>query len=84
VAKLLGQLVQHHDVRHTSILVSPDYLRLRATLIDALRTFTEAARAVGAALHRLESEAAKDITAAATKGRAPAVLEQAALPPPPY
>jgi hypothetical protein len=27
VAKLLGQLIQHHDVRHTSILINPDYLR---------------------------------------------------------
>lgn len=69
VGKLLGQLIQHHDVRHTSILISPDYLRLRATLIDALRPFPDAMRAVGAALHALESDAARDITA-----RKPAAL----------
>ncbi len=36
VGKLLGQLVSRHDVRHTSILVSPDYLKLRAVLTAAL------------------------------------------------
>jgi len=73
-AKLLGQLVQHHQVTHASLLVSPDYLRLREALVLALRPFPEAARAVGAALHRLESEAAKDITSTG-KGTAPALIE---------
>jgi hypothetical protein len=70
VAKLLGQLVQVHDVRHTNLLVSPDYLKLRTALVDALRPFPEAGRAVAAALHRLESDAATDISAAASTGRA--------------
>ncbi|EAQ34556.1 hypothetical protein NB311A_06046 [Nitrobacter sp. Nb-311A] len=92
VAKLLGQLVQVHDVRHTNLLVSPDYLKLRSTLIAALKPFPEAARAVGAALHRLESDAATDITAAAGKGRAraePVLIDHQSaapvtvLPPPP-
>jgi hypothetical protein len=83
VGKLLGQLVQRHDVRHTSVLLSPDYLALRAALITALKPFPEAAKAVGAALYRLESDAAKDITDAAPKC-APVVIEhQAPLPPPP-
>lgn len=86
VAKLLGQLVQHHDVRHTSILISPDYLRLRATLVAALRPYPEAARAVGAALHAMEAEAATDITARA--GKAPLTIEHTPpaaqpMPPPP-
>ena len=84
--------MRHHDVRHTSILISPDYLRLRSTLVDALRPFPDAMRAVGAALHRMESDAAKDITAAAaSKGRArpePVLLEHVptapAIPSPPY
>jgi hypothetical protein len=67
VGKLLGMIVQRHDVRSTSLLVSPDYLKLRSTLIDALRPFPDAAKHVGAALHRLESDAAHDITAAASK-----------------
>jgi hypothetical protein len=90
VAKLLGQLIQVHDVRHTNLLVSPDYLKLRSTLIAALRPFPDAARAVGEALHRLESDAALDITAAASKGRArpePVLIEHESavtvLPPPP-
>ena len=94
VAKLLGQLVQVHDVRHTNLLVPPDYLKLRSTLIAALRPFPDAARAVGEALHRLESDAALDITAAAGKGRGrpePVLIEHeptapapvTVLPPPP-
>lgn len=64
VAKLLGQLVQHHEVKRTSILVSADYLQLRATIVSAVRPYPEAARTVAAALHALETEAASDIMAA--------------------
>ncbi len=60
VSRLLGQLVQRHDVRHRSILVLPDYLRLRQALIEALRPFPDAARAVGRALHTIEAEAATE------------------------
>jgi hypothetical protein len=81
VAKLLGQLVQHHSVSNTNLLISPDYVRLRSALVDALRPYPDAARAVGAALHRLESDAAQGITAAANKGRAPVLIEH--VPPPP-
>jgi L-serine deaminase len=72
VAKLLGQLVQVHEVRKTSILISADYLALRAALVRALRPYPDAARAVGAALHELETAAAKDITEA----KRPLVIEQ--------
>jgi len=71
-------------------LISEDYLRVRAALVAALRPFPEAARAVGAALHRLEAGAATDITAAASKGRArpePLTIEHRAapsVPAPPY
>jgi hypothetical protein len=83
VGKLLGQLVQVHDVRHTSILISADYIKLRQTLVAALRPFPEAARAVGAALHALETDAAQDITARAkgTAARpAPVLIEHDAPP----
>src|SRR6266404_5683837 len=33
--KLLGLIIQKHDVRHTNLLISPDYLKLRETLVDA-------------------------------------------------
>jgi hypothetical protein len=85
VAKLLGQLVQHHSVTHASILISADYLRLRSTLIAALKPYPDAARAVGAALHRLESEAATDITSRSHGPRngsptAPMLIEGTAEP----
>ena len=79
VGKLLGQLVHRHEVRSTSILVSPDYLQLRATLVNALQSFPEAARAVGAALHALESKAASDITANASR-RPPMIEARVAEP----
>jgi hypothetical protein len=75
VGRLLGMIVQRHDVRSTSILISADYLALRATLVAALKPFPQAAVAVGAALARLEAQAATDITAAASKRKAPLVIE---------
>lgn len=80
VGKLLGQLVQIHDVRHTNLLISPDYLELRRTLIAALRPFPEAARAVSSALHRLETEAAAEM--AKPVREAPVVLEHVPQPAP--
>jgi hypothetical protein len=62
VAKLLGQLVQHVEVTRTSVLVSPDWLRIRQSLITAVRPYPEASRAVGAVLCELETAVAKDIT----------------------
>lgn len=81
VGKLLGTIVQRHDVRHTNLLVSPDYLRLRETLVQALKEYPAAAQAAGRALYALESQAATDITTAAGKGRAPALIEHEAAPP---
>jgi hypothetical protein len=72
-SKLLGMIVQRHDVRSTSILISADYLQLRGAIIGALKPYPEAARAVGAALAELELSAAKDIT---ESGR-PLLLEAA-------
>jgi hypothetical protein len=72
-SKLLGQLVTHHQVTHTGILISADYLKLRQAIITALRPFPEAAKAVGAALAQLETEAAKEISEA----KAPLLLEAA-------
>lgn len=71
VGKLLGTLVQRHEVRHHAILLSADYIQLRQAIVQALQPFPEAARAVGAALHQLELEAAKDITGA----KRPVLLE---------
>src|SRR5262245_40835970 len=78
VGKLLGQLVQRHEVRSTNLLVSPDYLQLRSVLVSALQPFPAAARAVASALHQLESKAASDSTANAAKGK-PLLLEGKAI-----
>jgi hypothetical protein len=81
VAKLLGQLVQRIDVKQSSILLTPDYLRLRQVLVQALKPYPDAARAVGQALFALESDVAKMIEQAAKP--ASLVIEHARLPPPP-
>jgi hypothetical protein len=70
-SKLLGMIIQRHDVRSTSILVSADYLQLRAVIISALQPYPAAAKAVGAALHQLELAAAEDIA----KSKAPLLLD---------
>jgi hypothetical protein len=62
-ARLLGQLTTVVDHRHSSLLLSPDYIKLRSTLVDVLRALPAAARDVAAALHRLERDAAETIAA---------------------
>jgi hypothetical protein len=69
VAKLLGQLVTRHEVRHTSLLISPDYIKLRQTITEALRDFPDAARAVAASLNALEVEAGEAMQAATPRPR---------------
>jgi hypothetical protein len=80
VGTLLGQLVNLHDHRHASITLTPDYLRMRAALVSALRPYPDAARAVSAALHGLEREAAQDMTPTTA---APIIDHVPAAPPPP-
>jgi hypothetical protein len=58
--KLLGDLNVGHKVTN-NILISPAYVELRHALVGALRGFPEAARAVAAVLHRLESKAAEAV-----------------------
>jgi hypothetical protein len=75
VARLLGTIVQRHEVARTSILISADYLELRQAIVAALRPYPEAARAVGAALHGIETNAAQAIT----EHRQPLVLQAEAV-----
>jgi hypothetical protein len=75
VAKFLGTLVQRHEVTRTNILISADYLQLRSVLVRALQPYPEAARAVAAALHTLEHQAAEAMTKPAPK-----VIEHQAEP----
>jgi hypothetical protein len=60
--KLLGDLAVGSS-HVTNILVSPAYVEARGAIVGALRGFPEAARAVAAALHGLESRAADEIRA---------------------
>jgi hypothetical protein len=72
-SKLLGMIIHRHDVRSTSILISADYLELRARIVQALKPYPEAAKAVGRALAEIELAAAKDIT----ERKEPLLLETA-------
>lgn len=60
--KLLGSLSSGHT-SVTNVLIQPQYVSMRVELVNALRPFPEAARAVAAVLHQVESKAAADITA---------------------
>lgn len=77
VGKLMGQLVTRHEVRSASILISPDYIALRGTIMTALRPFPDAARAVAVAIQSLEAKAAAQM-----KPAAPASPSLAIAPPP--
>jgi lambda repressor-like predicted transcriptional regulator len=77
-AKLLGQLINHHEVRSTSILVTSDYIKLRQVITETLRKHPDAARDVAAALLQLETEAASEITAKAKAGK-PMIIDARAL-----
>jgi hypothetical protein len=76
VAKLLGQLVNRHETTHTSILLSPDYIRLRQILVETLRPYPEIAAKVAAALHATEQDAAKTIS----ESKRPLVIDHRAAP----
>jgi hypothetical protein len=53
--RLLGEFAVHERSVTNNLVVSPDFLKLRASLLVALRPFPEAKRAVAAALSELES-----------------------------
>jgi hypothetical protein len=67
LSRVLGLIITKHEVKSTALLISPDYLALRGCLIEALRPYPDAARAVGIALRSLEDKAAADIRAAGSK-----------------
>jgi hypothetical protein len=59
--KLIGDLGAR-SMTINSILIAPEYVALRVELVKALRDYPEAARAVAAVLHTVESKAAEGIT----------------------
>jgi hypothetical protein len=67
VGKYLGEFAQHSIHTTISLLVAPEYLQLRASLLGALRPHPEAARAVAAVLHSIEASAANAAPRAAQR-----------------
>ena len=59
VGKYLGEFASHSTQTTISILVTPEYLDLRAALLRALQPYGEARAAVAAALHQVEERAAQ-------------------------
>jgi hypothetical protein len=72
VSRLLGQLVSRTEITTRSILLTPQYLQLRAILIEELRGAPEIAARVASRIAELENDAAAAITAAPN---APLVVE---------
>ena len=67
VSRLLGQITTHHTVTHAALLLHPDYLRLRAILVEELRGHPELAARVASRIAALENDAASAITAKTSK-----------------
>jgi hypothetical protein len=55
-AKLLGEIATHSVHVEQNLIITDQYLRLRQTLVKALRPFPDAARAVADCLRRVEVE----------------------------
>jgi hypothetical protein len=95
-ARLVGQLVQVHDVRHVHVLLSEDYIRVRTAIVAALRPHPAAALAVSRALASLEAEGAAAVAQrSAGKGQLLTIEHEPSaaatmidvtpsVPPPPY
>lgn len=60
VGKYLGEFARHSVQTNISLLVTPEYLKLRTALLQALADFPEAKHAVAAVLHDIEGAAAQE------------------------
>jgi hypothetical protein len=74
VGKYLGEFARHSVQTNISLLVTPEYLKLRTALLQALADFPEAKYAVAAVLHDIEGAAAKEPVANG-HDMVPAVIE---------
>jgi hypothetical protein len=59
VGKYLGEFASHSVQTTISILITSEYLELRAALLRALAPYADARRAVAATLHQVEEQAAQ-------------------------
>jgi hypothetical protein len=64
-AKLTGELVPHAGATITNVLLSPDFMRLRAELLQVLQRYPEARDEVAAVFRRAGLKAAGEMAAAA-------------------
>ena len=62
-AKLLGDLSSGNSTTINNVLVMPQYVEMRVELVNALKPFPEAARAVANVLHTIEHKVAEAIKA---------------------
>jgi hypothetical protein len=74
VGKYLGEFAKVSVQTNISLLVTPEYLKLRAALLQALADFPQAKYAVAAVLHQIEGAAAQEPVANG-HDRVPAVIE---------
>jgi hypothetical protein len=66
-AKLTGELVPHTGVSITNVLLSPDFMRLRAELLRVLARYPEAREEVAAVFRRAGLQAATEVGASGPK-----------------
>jgi hypothetical protein len=66
-AKLTGELVPHTGVSITNVLLSPDFMRLRAELLCVLARYPEAREEVAAVFRRAGLQAATEVGAPGPK-----------------
>ena len=62
--------MQHHEVRCTSLPISADYLTLRQAIVEAVRPYPDAARAVAGCPAAFELSAEEIKEAATDRGAA--------------
>jgi hypothetical protein len=74
VGKYLGEFARHSVQTNISLLVTPEYLKLRTVLLQALADFPEAKYAVAAVLHDIEGAAAQEPVANG-HDKAPVVID---------
>jgi hypothetical protein len=75
VGKYLGEFAKVSVQTNISLLVTPEYLKLRSALLQALADFPEAKFAVAAVLHDLEGAAAAQKPVPNGHDRAPVVID---------
>jgi hypothetical protein len=72
--RYLGEFAKRTVQTNVSILIQPEYLKLRAALLQALADYPDAKRAVANVLHEIEGAAAQEPVANG-HDRVPAVIE---------